>query len=246
MATRPNRIAIALLAIIFALALLGPWAWFNVATPIPAKWLVFHAQTKMSGYNFKPEVVAEEALETLATTNIVNGVYFNANNRFYAFAADWLAKDARQMSVVQHTPDICWIGAGFELAELGQPTSISLDLQGETVPFECRVFRVPQSGHHEMVLWCTLVSGQVLEEGNRFASHEDNSSQWRRSEINGRLRAASQFVRTVSGRIRGDGSKQFVRFSAPVTTNWKDSLQMLSQFASKWLEVEVQHPVPKA
>ena len=238
----PNLTAVILVAVIFVAAVAGPWAWFNVRTPIPEKWLVFHPQHELSGLVFKNEPVEAEARETLATTNLLNGIYYNSDHRFYAFAADWLAKDARQMSVVQHTPDICWVGAGFELVDLGQPTTIPVNFGGQTVPFECRIFKVPKSEHYEMVFWCTLVSGQILEEGNRFVSRPEAGTAEERHNANGRLRAAAQFVRTVTGRLRGDGSKQFVRFSAPVVKDWKATAETLKQFAQKWLELEVQHP----
>ena len=238
----PNLTAVVLVAVIFAVAVAGPWAWFNVRTPIPDKWLTFHPKRELTGLAFKSEPVDAEAQETLATTNLINGIFSNSDHRYYAFAADWLAKDAQQMSVVQHTPDICWIGAGFELADLGQPTSIPVEFQGQTVPFECRVFKVPKSDHFEMVFWCTLVSGQILEEGSRFVSRPAEGSSGQRQDANARLRAANQFFRTVSARMRGDGSKQFVRFSAPVTKDWKASAESLTQFAQKWLELEVKKP----
>jgi hypothetical protein len=232
---------VVILSALFASAVAGPWAWFHIASPTPPKWLIFHAKTSIPGFEFHPIEIEEEAREILAAPHLINGAFTARDQRVYAFAGDWIAKDARQMGVVSHTPDICWVGSGMELVNLGQPSSVNIPFAGEALPFECRIFRAPHSADLEMVLWCTLVSGQALEEGFRFAptEAEQKGDLWQRANANARVRVANQFLRAVTERVPGDGSKQFVRFSSPVHGDWKIALKQLEEFGPRWIDLEV-------
>jgi hypothetical protein len=161
------------------------------------------------------------------------------------FSASWAAKGAKQMGVLAHTPDICWVGAGFKVVHLGEPAFMELDLNGERFPLECRVFRAPDQKSVEMVAWCSLVSGQLLEEGFRFQATREPGSEAStgnaetRQSNNSRTRGMNSFARALVTRQPGDGTKQFIRFSTPVSGDWKESYQRLERFARQWLELEV-------
>jgi hypothetical protein len=230
------------MAALFSVALVGAWGWFYVGVTPPEKSYVLHAKESLPGYQFKPMPVGEQAIETLATTNLLNGTFEGgtAGDRFMVFSASWAAKGAKQMGVLGHTPEICWVGAGFKLISMGEPAFLEVDLAGERVPLECRIFQAPDRRSLEMVAWCSVVSGQFLEEGFRFQAERGQQGESRLNQAdNARIRGANSFVRALAARQPGDGTKQFVRFSTPVSGDWKESYQRLQKFSQEWLELEV-------
>lgn len=229
------------MAALFGVALLAAWGWFHVAITPPEKSFVLHARETVPGYKFKALPVGEQAVEILATTNLFNGVFEGSgDNRFIVFAADWQPRGKKGMGVIAHTPEICWVGAGFSLMHLGEPSFLEVEIAGEKVPFECRVFRAPDQRSVEMVAWCSVLSGQWLEEGFQYQPDRDQTgSSKERQADNSRVRGANAFMRAVKLRQPGDGTKQFVRFSTGVGSDWKASYARLQQFAKEWLEVRV-------
>ncbi len=103
------------------------------------------------------------------------------------FAAEWTAAHAQGMTVVQHTPDICWVGAGWKPTEIGQPKQV----ESRFPSFRTRLKRSPRLRRTscrsnaacsfrprtftELVLWGTLVSGRVLPEQSRFDPGKEQS-----------------------------------------------------------------------
>ena len=228
---------------LFAAAIAAAWAWFHVGVTPPEKSYVFHTRSEIPGYKFTAVPVGEEAQAILATTNLVNGQFEGpGKDRYTVFAADWAAK-GKQMSVLGHTPEVCWVGAGFQLMTLGEPPFMEIQLGGERISLECRVFRTPDGRSLEMVVWGSLLSGQPLEEGFRFQpDRTQGAGSTANMNMNARTRSLNSFLRTLVSRQPGDGTKQFVRFSTPVSGDWKEALQRLERFAGQWLDLEVQHP----
>ena len=231
---------------LFAAAIVAAWAWFYVGVTPPEKTFVLKTRETLPGYRFTAVPIGEQAIETLATTNLVNGQFEAADHqRFTVFAADWEAKGSKQMSVLGHTPEICWVGAGFQLTSLGEPPFMEVPFGPEKLALECRVFRTPDQRSIEMVVWCSLVSGQPLEEGFRFQPKRDQSSRNQLDQAsNARTRGMNSLVKAMVQRQPGDGTKQFVRFSTPVSGDWKIAYQRLEQFAGQWLDLEVQRSRP--
>lgn len=229
---------------LFAAAIVAAWAWFYVGVTPPEKSYVLKTRYPVPGYRFTAVPIGEQAIDTLATTNLVNGQFEGANReRYTVFAADWAAKGSKQMSVLSHTPEICWVGAGFQLTSLGETPFMVVPMGGEKITLECRVFQTPDGRSLEMVVWASLVSGQPLEEAFQFQPDKSQSGDARiRQDANGRVRAANSFLSSVLARRPGDGTKQFVRFSTPVTGDWKEAFQRLERFAVQWLDLEVQRP----
>jgi hypothetical protein len=143
------------------------------------------------------------------------------------------------MNVVQHTPDICWVGAGWTPAPLDLPSTVELDFGGRKLPFECRAFHPPHSPQVELAVWCTLVSGQVFAEGERFAGELDvHAGARERQNVAGRRKARDQFLQVLRGRIPGDGTKQFVRYSTTLRGSPERALEELRRFGEVWLELK--------
>lgn len=240
-----------LLSGLFLLAVGGAWSWYNVNPKRFDTAYQFSVRNHIPGMTYRTNAVDATVVETLATTNLVDGVFeVNGVPRYAVFMGTWDASNSKQMGVVAHTPDICWVGVGWIPVSLGQPNSTELDFHGVKLPFELRVFQAGDSSRREMAMWCTLISGQVFEESSRFAASRpvtntvpaEGYDAGKNQGAASRAHSAGQFIRILQNRIAGDGSKQFVRFSTPVDRDWKRSLEELRGFAAQWLELQVTHP----
>jgi hypothetical protein len=229
---------LAFLNALFFLAVSGSWAWFHVAPPAPPVRLSFTATTNISGFKFRPEPIGEQAADTLATTNLFNGTFYGPKGeRVTAFMGEWRADNSKELSVVQHTPDVCWVGAGWTASANDHPSQVKFEFGDEQIPFEVRTFKPPGGGFRELTVWCTLVNGQVYGELSRFTPLEANSSVSPKMKSNETARrlVGGQFLNAVRGRTAGSGDKQFVRFSAPLSGDWRPVLRDLQAFAQQWL-----------
>ena len=246
---------------LFAAAIVSAWAWFNAAPPPDAAGIRLEARTNIAGHTFIPEPLGRGALELLSTPDVVNGFFAASNSAksdgkepqpVRVFAAEWTAAHAQGMTVVQHTPDICWVGAGWKPIDIGQPKQVEIEVpvvqppgssasapKTVKLPFECRVFLSPDGHSRELVLWCTLVSGRVLPEQSRFdpgKEQSDDLTERERQLAAGRRLTAGYFAEALKHRLRARGTKQFARLSAPVDGAWTEPLSELQTFASEWLE----------
>ena len=244
--SRRRLVQVLLLFVLFLASSVGSWAWFHVSPQKHPVSYHFKVQRQVAGYEFIPETIAEEAVEILATTNLFNGRFVREQrDRFTVFAGEWTGRDAREMSVVQHTPDICWVTVGAKPVDMGQPSVVEVPLAGERVSFECRVFNMGRDTVPEMTIWCATATGQVLMEGGRFSG--EATTEWEKSKLmnhHTRIRSMNTFIQAVKNRIPGDGSKQFVRLSTGVTGDWRVTLAQLKDFARQWLELEVTRQTP--
>jgi hypothetical protein len=240
-----------ILAALFLFAVGGAWAWYNVNPRKFETAYTFSFRESPAGWTYQAFPVDPTAVEILSTTNLVNGIFRPEGKRgpeFGVFMGTWDAAVSKQMGVVAHTPDICWVGAGFVPVSLGQPGSTELEFNGTRVPFELRAFKAPDGSFHELTLWCTLVSGQVYEESVRFEPETPRAGNGAKDALtlrdeSSRVHLRSQFLRILGNRIPGDGSKQFVRYSTRIEDrNWEPALKRLKDFAQVWLSLAVTHP----
>lgn len=235
-----SGLAIGLTAGFFGL-ILAARAWFQLAPQQPTDKISLRVRQEIQGWQFTPESISPAAQEILATTNLLNGMFSSPQgDTVLAFAAHWSAADSRSMSVVQHTPDICWVGAGWKPAQVGQPQQLEVRLGSQTIPFECRAFTPPGGLGRQLVFWCTLVGGQVLKESDRWhVAEEDRSDGLAMATASSRRLGANQFLRNIAERRSASGEKQFVRCSVAVKgDDWELAVRQLQAFAVKWLEVE--------
>lgn len=236
------------------LAVVGAaWGWFHIQPRQFPSSLRLEVRRTVPGFTFTPEILSADVLDLLAvsTNDLVNGAFVRPGvsrmipeERINVFYAGWSARSAREMSVVQHTPDVCWVGAGAVPVALGQPELVDLTLGEGSAPFECRIFQFPNR-RRELSLWCTLVSGQVLGEGARFAPGKGVSPGAAPDprvamSTSGRRVVGGQFLNALRERVPGTGEKQFVRFSVALDgQDWRGSLDRLKQFAAAWLSLQV-------
>ncbi len=213
--------------------------------------------SNIPAYRFKSEQLTETALQLLATPEYVNGVFDSAavsaidqSPQVRVFAATWPATRTLGLNVIQHTPDICWVGAGWLPIDLGQPDQlvIAIPCGSKSDPlnttaslrFECRAFRSPDGSSRELVIWCTIVGGQVLPESSRFRSSKLTASRkadipQERQYAAGRRLSADYFVQSLQKRLKVRGAKQFVRLSTAADSDYRRSVVTLTAFAEKWL-----------
>lgn len=234
---RPAVLSVSMVTVLFLGAILGAWGWFHVAPPSPTQTLRFGIANHLEGWRFRQEPLSEMARSILATTNLFNGEFLTERgDSVTVFAAGWSRGSAKVMSVVEHTPDVCWVGSGWIPVDLGQPRQVVLELGGQSIPFECRGFAGPRGGNPVLVLWCTLIDGQVLPEAERWSVEVDldNVASVRLAHA-ARRTALGHFMHNVATRRAAHGEKQFVRLSVPVTTDWRDGLERLQSFGARWL-----------
>lgn len=235
---RPSRALFALAGAFFSLVV-AAWAWFHLGARTDVAPLRFEVLRDPPGWTFVPEPIAPRAQAMLATTNLLNGAFTAPDGTaITVFAGEWHARDSTQLSVVGHTPDICWVLIGWQPVPAGLPQTVPVALEGGTLPFECRVFATPGGDRRELVLWCTLRGGKVLAEGQRFAIEDqaglDGAT---RRSITLRRRTLVNLWRSLTDRIPSTGEKQFVRLSVPVGGDVSAALAQLTGFARRWVSV---------
>jgi hypothetical protein len=243
----PVPIAPFLIAAAFLGANGAAWGWYNLAPKqFPVSYR-FTPRQEVQGWRFVPEPVSAQAQEILATTNLFSGTYSNARGeRVTVFLGTWDANNPKQMSVVGHTPDVCWVGAGWEPVAGGHPDKLNVAFGTNSIPFEARTFLTPDKHSRELTAWCTLVSGQLFEEEKRFEMPDDlrAASRGERQASGSRHTLKSRLTRVITERIPGNGSKQFVRFSTPANAGPTASFDLMGKFGSQWLDLHAATPLP--
>ena len=218
------------------------WAWYNVSPQqFPVRYQ-FTPRPEIPGWTFVPEPISQDARDILATTNLFNGTYTNAQGgRVTVFLGTWDANNPKQMSVVAHTPDVCWVGAGWDPVAGGHPDKLAIGFRTNSIAFEARTFLTPDKRSRELTAWCTLVSGQVFEEEKRFELPEEAKKAIgrERQAPGSRHNLKSRLARVIEQRIPGTGEKQFVRFSVPSNGNPAASFDLMGKFGTQWLDLHV-------
>jgi hypothetical protein len=223
------------------------WGWYNLSPkqfPVSYRFMPRH---EVQGWRFLPEPISAQAQEILATTNLFSGTYSNARgDRVTVFLGTWDANNPKQMSVVGHTPDVCWVGAGWEPVAGGHPDKLHVAFGTISIPFEARTFLTPDKHSRELTAWCTLVSGQLFEEEKRFELPDNakKASPMERQGPAARHTLKSKLTKVISQRIPGNGSKQFVRFSTSSKGSPSASFDLMADFGTRWLELQATTPSP--
>lgn len=224
---------------LFAGMVAGAYAWFHLGSHAEMKRLRLEPQAQVAGYQFAEKQLSPSEQQILASTNAFNGVYQGKTGDYSVFLVTWEA--GKNLSVVQHTPDICWVQAGWKSINLGQPKNVKIELGDVSLVFECRSFMSPDGRAKELVVWCTLIGGLPSEEGWRFQAEGDVREPGAIASTD-RALAANQFWQSLIRRMPGERSKQFVRFSTELRGDWQTALGELQSFGAQWLRVHVETP----
>lgn len=235
----PNRIGL-LLSALFFLAVGGAWGWYHISPRrFPFEYR-FVPVTQVQGWKYTESQMSKTVVDILATTNLVNGSFEGPRGEKYTvFLGTWDGRDSKQLSVVAHSPDVCWVGAGWKPVTANLPEQFTIRFGTNEVPFEVSLFEAPGGGFRELTVWCTLVGGQVYEERGRFVVGEPGANNRKLSAEGARHGLRSRIVRAIKDRIPGSGTKQFARFSVRLQGDPRRALDALSEFGGRWLNLEV-------
>lgn len=243
--------------IVYATCLLGGKIWYlehsneteKVKVPFKIKF-----QSQFGNWNFVEEKLSESIMDRLGHGDIQNGFYTNqeSSERFYFFLGEWDPDNARQMSVVSHTPDICWVGAGWRPINLGQPdkTLFTLNINGESDALkhreneqqyflETRVFEHALTQQKELAMWITIIDGRIVNEPRLFdlASSESNTIMDGKSlgALRNSQNSIHRFLTAIQERKTWNGKKLFYRVSAPVyEEDWESAYINVKHWIHLW------------
>ena len=237
-----------LLGAMFFGSVAGARYWVHRAQPATSEALWFEARDQAPGASFAPAPLDAVSLRKLATTNVVNGQFTNdARLQCTVFMASWDHTKGEQVLAVDHTPDLCWAHVGWRPLDLGQPKEVHIDFGGVSLPFECRVFESAGGNRRELVVWCSLLGGRVMPELDilRLSAQEStgeyNDHAQRSVQVRRRLKLA-QFWASITQGVPHRGTRQFVRYSVPVTSDWASAIEQVTEFGPRWLKLRQDRP----
>jgi len=231
--------------LIFGLAVVGPALWAWVPRPPAGNPVFLKDRQEIPGYEFQAIPLSQQVVKTLATSDLLNGHFWDAgSNRFSVFRASWQPGQGTIDNAIRHTPEICWVDAGFRILNLGAPSQVTLDFSGQPISFQCRILKHPALAAPEITLWATCLDGRwdVNQQGppanppggsvTVFTHLRDVWTIIVTQDISLRQSREQAFTQHVR--------KQFLRFSIPVTTDWQAALTDLERFGQLWLELQPQ------
>ena len=224
------------------------WAWMHLGPEPDGNGLWLKVAQSVQGYRFESEPLTDIALSMLNTAHYLNGDFrAEKKNTITIFAADWTSSGG-DLTVVQHTPDICWVQGGWTYGEMVGLRQVMMSIprsDGEEmreIPFECRVFVSPDGQRRELTVWCTLIGGAPMVETPSNMDMPGLPAFFQHGKIRGPINrtrlAVQKFVSSVKKKIPSNGSKQFIRFSTTLTGEYAESLERLEAFAAKWITFE--------
>ena len=225
---------------VFGLAVLGTWLGVQSRIRPPQNPVFFTGRVEMPGYRLQAVPLGQKVAETLATTRLLNGHFFDSrSNRVSVFQADWKAGEGDGGNVFGHTPEICWVGSGFRTVRLGEPSQVLVELAGHRVPFQCRILTHPGLPTPEITLWAACIDGRwddVLLGPPADMGKPDTTLRSYVRDVGRTLSTRWAAVRRVALQpFAVSGPKQFIRLSLPVTHEWPSALADLERFAQAWL-----------
>jgi hypothetical protein len=214
----------------------------------------FDFEENFLNWSFVEIPLSKEVKNKLGNGEIKNGLFSSTQSEIQVryFLGKWDPSNPKQMAVVSHTPDICWVGAGWKPVNLGQPNTtyilpggtdsveeINKDIIG--IEFQTRVFEHVLSKEKELAMWCTLVDGRpirepkVLNDSQIFLSKSVFKSvlgSFRNSQL-----SVHRFYVALLERKAWSGPKSFLRISMPLNRNqWSSEHKTLIEFAQNSLK----------
>ena len=225
---------------VFGLAVLGTWIGVQSRIRPTENPLFFSGRTAMPGYRFQAVPLGRPVEETLGTTRLRNGHFFDArSNRVSVFQADWKAGEGDGGNLFGHTPEICWVGGGFRTVRMGEPSQVFVELAGQRVPFQCRILTHPGLPTPEITLWAACIDGRWDDVRLGPPADMGKPDTTVRSYVRDVGRTLSTrwaaVCRVALKPFAIHGPKQFVRVSLPVTAGWPAALADLERFTQAWL-----------
>lgn len=235
------RYSIIITLALFGVSVFGTGFWIRTQTRPAHDPLFLTARHQIPGYQFQEVPLGAQVAETLATTHLFNGHFFDSHsNRVSVFEAQWPAGQGTGGNIFGHTPEICWVGQGFRTVRLSEPSQVFLNFAGRRISFQCRVLRHPQLPTPEITLWAACVDGRwddVLLGPPLNLNDEAVTVGTYLQEVGRTLTTRWASVRRlVQNPFHVGARKQFIRFSMPLNSGWEPALVELERFAHQWLQ----------
>lgn len=229
--------------LIFSLALILPMFWVELRLKTRSKTQRIKAMNILSNYNYQPINPGKNTEIILETTNILNGHFFDyRSNRYSVFHAIWEKGEGLGGNVLAHSPDMCWIGAGFQPLNIGSPTIVSLEFNKIYIECECRVMLLPDKESREIAIWFATVDGSFYPpigkqngDKNQLAPHQKQIFD---NLFNPILNRCLQFTHLLLDPISINSEKQYFRISKRFDGDWNDEIQEVQKFAQDWIVID--------
>jgi hypothetical protein len=226
--------------IAFGLAIIGPWLWLRSDDPNHENQFFLTARHSIQGWQFVPVHLGVQTQKNLGAAELFNGHFTNGClQRVSVFSANWQPGQG-DFSSLGHTPEKCWVEAGFRLAAYDGPSQICMSIGGRKIPFQCRILNHPNLGSPEIALWAACIDGQwsgipYEPPPEQMDDAHNVPNQIRRAVASYNSRWAF-FRNRVFNRLNPAARKQFIRLSTPLTAEWRAAIIELGAFADRWLE----------
>ncbi|MBI5387443.1 MAG: exosortase-associated EpsI family protein [Verrucomicrobia bacterium] len=242
MALLSCNVPAALTACLFALAVGSLWAfpsfWYSKAAA-QGEFVWLGEGKSMESFQFHEIPVSKSAESILVADRTVSGEFVSGpgSKTVRVFLAKRYVGDRNQESLLRHTPDACWAGAGWKM-EAAEPPIMDCVVHGMTLRCERRLFEA--RGQREIVYFGALVGGRPV--GFRL-DHYLNAGRKLAQDRSGSLTRWLQETRywgmawdSFTNRTAFDGPQQFIRISTPVQGNDLAAADKLLQaFLPQWL-----------
>lgn len=231
--------------ILVSLVLIGLWGfppvWYTrSATSGGQFW--FSPRQEVEGYQYVDQPIGEAQERQLVADETFNGMFSDDNQQtVLAFMAKRYSESMNEIGLFVHTPDRCWTEGGWKIQSV-QPDYLVMELQGETLGFERRLF--VSGNRHELVYFMGLVGGQTLP--YRLDHNLTVAMKYQlRADSNATTGTSFRLVdQKLWGRVFDAflsrspllGPKQFVRVSTQVAPNdLEEGDRRLQKFLNQWL-----------
>ena len=126
-------------------------------------------------------------------------IYRKGTQRFDVYAAYWRSGKMSERAVAGHTPDVCWVAAGWTKTSQDSPRPDVVAFAGFPSQGQYRVFKDPRGVSQTVVFW--------HKAGTRFVAYESEG---------GVPRWWTVFTDLATYGRRSQGRQYFVRISANV------------------------------
>jgi hypothetical protein len=224
--------------IIFGIAIISPKLWLHSNFKRTKNPLFLQVNVEMPNFRYNSVALQSRVAEALGTSNLLNGHFFGqSSNRVSVFSAEWAEGQGDGGAFFVHTPQICWVGAGFRSVSMGEPPEWPISIAGRRIPFQCCILSHPNLRYPEIVLWAASVDGEwsdavyVLP---RDLSVGDEAIRDKIKKIGNKIkRRIISFQNLLANPPPTKASKQFLRISMPLTADWRSGLGDLEALVHK-------------
>jgi hypothetical protein len=221
--------------IFFGMAILCSKLWFYFNYQRTNNPLFLKVNLEMPSFEYRSLALRSSVAEALGTSNLLNGNFVGQNsNKVSMFSAEWAEGEGDTGAFFLHSPQICWVGAGFRTVRTGEPSEWPILIAGRTIPFQCCVLSHPDLEYPEIVLWAASVDGEWSKAVYALPRELILGDEPVRDKVikmgNNIKRRIRALLSIIVDPPPLNGAKQFLRVSTPLTADWRSGLVNLEAF----------------